>query len=151
LDVTLAGDSTFELTDSGIVDLSAYDGQTIYIAIRYTSSGTASGEAATDRIHYFAVGGDTGGWAVTPELGLVYQYANGWNYSLDLGFVLPTNYPWIYQSNFGFFNVIVRLPGEAMWLYSPTLGFTYVGEGDRGRFYTFNNGWTFDDFISPEN
>ncbi|NDV61806.1 hypothetical protein G0Q06_05025 [Puniceicoccales bacterium CK1056] len=150
ISVTLAGDSTFELIDSGIVDLSAYDGETIYIAIRYTSTGTGPGDGAIDRIHYLAVGGDTGGWAVTAELGLVYEYANGWNYSLDLGFVLPSNYPWIYQANFGFMYVIVRLPGEAMWLYSPTLGFVYVDEGDRGRFYLFDNGWTFDNFINPQ-
>jgi hypothetical protein len=151
ISVTLAGDNTRELTDSGIVDLSAYDGETIYIAIRYTSDGVASGEAATDRIHYLAVGGDMAGWITTPELGLVYEYANGWVYSLDLGFVLPSSYPWIYQSNFGFMNVIVRLPGAAMWLHSPTIGFVYVEEGDRGRFYFFDSGWTSDNFITPLN
>lgn len=48
----------FVVVDSGKVDISAYDGQTIYIAIQYTSIGTAGGEGAWDLIHYFAVGGD---------------------------------------------------------------------------------------------
>ncbi|MGC9453041.1 MAG: lamin tail domain-containing protein, partial [Oceanipulchritudo sp.] len=52
-------DSTGPVTDTGITSLSAYDGQTINIAIRYTSIGDGTGvdESARDRIHYFAVGG----------------------------------------------------------------------------------------------
>ena len=34
--------------------------------------------------------------------------------------------------------------------YSPTIGFVYLEEGDRGDFYTFNNGWVLDNLINPE-
>ncbi|NDV61432.1 hypothetical protein G0Q06_03110 [Puniceicoccales bacterium CK1056] len=57
LPVTLdTGTST--VTHSGAVDLSAFDGQSVHIAIQYTATAPGAGGGARDRIHYFAVGGD---------------------------------------------------------------------------------------------
>jgi hypothetical protein len=150
LTVTLAGDNTRELTDSGMVDLSAYEGETIYVAIRYTTAGTGPGEGAIDQIYYLAVGGDTAGWELTPELGWVYQYGNGWGFHFDLGFIFTSNYPWLYQSNFADLFVVFRSAGVAMWLYSPTLGYIYLEEGAGGDFSAQNSNWATDNFITPQ-
>lgn len=149
--VPLAGDNTREVTDSGMVDLSAYDGASIHIAIRYTTTGTEGGDAAWDRIHYLAVAGGTLGWENSNEFGWVYDYGDGWLYSLDLGFIYTGNvqYPWIYQSNFGFINIRFRAPGIAMWLYSPSLGFAYLEEGQNGQFSAQASNWELDNFINP--
>lgn len=45
------------LVDSGETPLSAYNGQTIYVAIRYALTGTGPGDAPVDRIHYAVIGG----------------------------------------------------------------------------------------------
>lgn len=57
LALPLAADFSNAVTDTGMTDLSAFDGQTIHVAIRYTSTDTIAGTGARDRIHYFAVGG----------------------------------------------------------------------------------------------
>lgn len=150
LTVTLAGDDSRELVDSGRVDLSAYAGETAYIAVRYTTEGTGPGEGAIDQLYYIAVGGDVVGWEQTPELGWVYQYGNGWGYHLDLGFVFIATYPWIYQNNFGDFYVVFRADGVGMWLYNATLGYVYVAQGQNGWFSAQFLDWDYDNFINPQ-
>jgi len=150
LAVTLAGDNTRELTDSGMVDLSAYQGETVYVAVRYTTEGTGPGEGAIDQIYYMAVGGDLIGWVNTPELGWVYQYGNGWGYHLELGYVFVNTYPWIYQNNFGTFYVVIRIDGIGMWLHNPALGYVYAAQGQNGWFTAEKLDWEYDNFINPQ-
>ena len=50
IDATLSPDN-YELVSSGLVDLSAYIGETIHLAFHYTSTGTASGEGAVYQVH----------------------------------------------------------------------------------------------------
>jgi hypothetical protein len=97
-----------------------------------------------------AFGGVSSGWMNSSELGWIYDFSNGWIYSMDLGFVMADSYPWIYQINYGFFNVISRISGEGIWLYSPTHGFAYVVEGASGDFYLYDNGWVLHNFHTPQ-
>jgi hypothetical protein len=137
------------MTDTGMVDISAYDGETIYVAIRYVSDGTGSGEGANDYIQYVAVGGEGAalGWQNTNEYGWVYFYTPDVGLSLDLGVIYTGTYPWIYQSLYGYLYVVVRVPGVAMWLYDPELGYLYLAEGQGGWFSAQNLDWAYENFF----
>jgi hypothetical protein len=149
LEITTAGDGAFALVDSGKFDLSAYEGETVYIAFHYTSVGTDSGEAATDRVHYVAFGGESLGWDEDPQLGWLYYYTPDWATSYTFGLVNTANFPWIYQVNFGYMYHVITSPEVAAWLYNSELGYIYVGFANGGWFEAQNNGWEGDNFINP--
>jgi hypothetical protein len=146
LSVTL---SDGDMTDTGMVDISAYDGETVYVAVRYVSDGPDSGQGANDYIQYVAVGGEGAalGWQNTNEYGWVYFYSPDVGQSLDLGLIYTDSYPWIYQERYGYLYVVVRVPGVAMWLYDPELGYLYLAEGQGGWFSAQNLNWEYENFF----
>lgn len=149
LDVTLAGDSSNEVTHSGKVDLSAYSSGTVTIAIRYTTAGTGPGDGAVDRIHYFAMGGESLGWKKTAEYGWLFFLDSEWGISGDLGTINIANFPWIYQVNFGYLYHLAYAEGFGFWLYSPTLEWIFLGYGLNGWFTASGVNWEYDNFINP--
>ena len=149
LSVPLAPDEAEEIIDSGEVDLSDYSGETVYIAIRYTSDGPGQGEGAIDRIHYFAIGGQTLGWKDDPNLGWIFLFTEDWASSPTFGFINIANFPWVYQINFGYMIHVIRAPEVAIWLYNTELGFIFAGEGNGGFFQAQNKDWAADNFINP--
>jgi hypothetical protein len=154
ISIQLGPDNSFELVDSGEADISAYDGQTIYVAVRYITTIIADAiEGATDRIHYLVVGGDeaTLGWNYDINLGWIYYYSADWAFSYDLGYIYVTGFPWVYQSNFGYLYHIARAEGVGIWFYSQTLEWVWVAESGGGFFQASGNGWQYDNFINPIN
>lgn len=98
LTATVAGVSPggYALTSSGDVDLSAYAGQTVRIAFRYTSQGPASGQGATYQVHDFMVSGTA---AVTPlwstAMALTGDFFDTW-----FGIVYAAHAPWYYNLDY---------------------------------------------------
>ena len=129
--------------------MSDYSGETVYIAIRYTSDGPGPGEGAIDRIHYFAIGGQTLGWKDDPNLGWIFLFTEDWASSPTFGFINIANFPWVYQINFGYMIHVIRAPEVAIWLYNNELGFIFAGEGNGGFFQAQNKDWAADNFINP--
>ncbi len=154
LSVALAGDDTRQLTDTGKTDISAFDGQMIHVAIRYTSAGTGPGEGAIDRIHYFVVGGEApfvAEWMDSDELGWVYPFVPDVTYySFDLGWINTAEYPWVYSPEHGWLYNVIRVPGVAHWMYSPEGVWVYVHIDSGGDVhYNEGNGWILDNLVNP--
>jgi len=154
LDATFAGESSNEVTDSGEVDLSAYEGQTVYIAFRYTSDGTGPGDGAIDSLHYFVVNGESAslGWVNTPNFGWLYYETADWAVSAELGSIYMTSFPWIYQVNFGYLYHVAYADGLGFWFYSPspTLEWVFVPQGNDGWFQSSGDAWEWDNFKDPQ-
>lgn len=144
-DVTLST-SDYILTDSGLVDLSAYDGQVVYIAFRYVSNGSSAGDGKIYQISQVLAGGDTAtvsndnpfaelphvdGWVaaeITAPDGVMWLYDANWPlvYSLKHGwlYVDATNLPEINLYNYEDGGLWIS---TAIGLY-PYMYFTETGQ-----------------------
>lgn len=152
LDIPTAGDDAFALVDSGEYDLSAYAGETVYLAFHYTSDGTEGGDGATDRIHYVAFGGESAtGTVEDPNLGTLVYITPDWAQSELLGWVYTAEFPWVYSASQGWMQHIIRNPGVAMWFYGMNNSFVYVDESAQGWFFYWEqDDWAVDNFLNPQ-
>lgn len=159
LTVTLSdGSPNYELQDSGDVDLSAFIGETIRIAFRYTSASSASADAPIWQVHEVyitdAKGSSGPGWELDTNLGWQFRYDQNWVYNLTMGFVYTSQAPWIYSVNFGYFYVYPGSVDPGVWVYltAPKNGadtdYVYVRDSF-GGWFQYSDG-QYDNFINPQ-
>lgn len=146
LSATLAPDnSDYTITDSGPVDLSAYVGETVYVAFRYTSEGPGSGEGATDQVHDFLVT-DTGapfapGLYDLAVVGETYLFSEAWGFHETMGIVYVAKFPWVWQENYGWFYLTDGDIETGLWFYSSSLGWLYTYRNLNGMFLYSDGGY----------
>jgi hypothetical protein len=124
----------FVVTPSGAVSLDAYKGQTVAVAFRYLTEGSASGQAATYRIHEFIVYDNTAsgiGWVDTDGVGPLYNFGNGWIYSDFFGYLylplgLEAQNDWVWLQHFGWVFATETSLDDGMWLFSEFFGWMYT-------------------------
>ncbi len=133
LTATLAPDTPNYLqTPSGPVDLSAYAGQTVRVAFRYTSIGPDSGQGATYQVHDFLVTVP----APPPLWSSAVALGDGW-FNTWIGLVYAAHAPFHYEwsSGGGGWNYFAPLSTDAsayayliepdVWVWSSAAVFPY--------------------------
>ncbi|MGC9453037.1 MAG: choice-of-anchor J domain-containing protein [Oceanipulchritudo sp.] len=142
----------YDLVSSGDIGLSPYIGQTVYIAFRYTSIGTESGDGAVYQIHEVTVLEGTEepvepGWVDDLSLSHIYRYSPQWAYSETMGFLNIAAFPWVYQNEFGYFYFVGGDAASAAWIFLNDQ-YAWMSEAYPG-FFIFSDG-TYDNFLNPQ-
>ena len=151
-----SGSPNFAYQESGNIDLSAYIGQTVRIAFRYTSISSASADAPTWQVHeiYVTDAAFTPGWDNDPIYGMQYWYSPEWAYNMTLGYVYYGTAPWVYTGNFGYIYLVGGSINSGAWVYLTNKGiaeaqdFVWVHEGNEGAFW-YSTGQQ-DNFLDPQ-
>ena len=139
---------SYELTDSGEIDLTAYAGQSVNIAFHYVSTGTGGGEGAVYQVHEILVSEFDPGWIDDAELSFLYRYTPGWSYSITMGFVYIADFPYVYNADFGYFYFAGNDIRTGMWIYHYNSGkWAWLVESNGGFFIFFDG--TFNNFLDP--
>ncbi len=144
-------EGSYDLVSSGEIDLSAYAGETIHVAFRYTSTGTESGEGAVYQVHEVLITGGssfTPGWVKDPVLSWVYEYTPEWAFSLTMGVINIEAFPWIYQVSFGYLYIPEATDIEAGSYIIVDGEWAWVQAGLDGWFVNLAGEW--DNFLTPQ-
>ena len=126
-------DGDYALTDSGIVDIPEYAGEVIYLAIRYTSNGSGSGDGKTYEVTQVLVGGSASMSNANPWTDL--PHVEGW---VTVEISGPDNvmwlndaaWPYVYSLRHGWLYMdVTQWPDIYMYNFSDDVGWLYTAEG----------------------
>lgn len=87
-----------------------------------------------------------GQWTHNAGIGKVFGVREDWAFSPFMGFFSTTNFPRIYTANHGWMTFWTRMQDHYVWLHSPTLGWVFADERERGRFRANPSGTQWQDF-----
>jgi hypothetical protein len=149
-----SGTPNYDLVESGPIDLSAFDGEVIRVAFRYTCPTSLTDDAPTWQVHEMYITGTTvtTGDMVDDLLGLQYHYDENWAYNYTMGFVYLAEKPWVYSAKFGWIYIYPGTVTDGTWGYFHDTGdgsdFAYLFADWDGLFQFGSTGeWA--SFLNP--